>query len=447
MGPGYDGLDGSAGPGLRVGIFGGALDTGNLGVSALGIGSALGVLEARPDTHVTLFDYGKGVRERVLHVNGRPHRVELCGASYSRRYYRASNEQVASLFSRFGLGRLHPLARRIRGMDAVLDVSGGDSFSDLYGEWVFRSVAAPKRLVLESKRPLFLLPQTYGPFRDPTLLSDARILLSAAAMLWARDARSLGVAASILGSDFDERRHRMGVDVAFGLPALERKASERRARETREGNPRSPVFGLNVSGLIYHGSSENDRRFGLALNYRDLVLEIALRLLDVDGSQLLLVPHVVAPCAPKEDDHRACLDLLERLPETLRSRVEVVSPTSDPTEIKGVIGGCDWFCGTRMHACIAGLSQAVPTVNIAYSDKSIGVFETAGEGAAVFDPRKLSAKSVLDGIMATVRGRASTRVRLEGVQEGLKSRWRSQFEDLMRSVESVNRVTSTEESS
>lgn len=427
--------------GLRVGIFGGALDTGNLGVSALGIGSALGVLEARPDAQLTLFDYGNGVRERVLHLNGREHRIELCGASYSRRYYRTSNEQVASLFARLGLGALHPLARRIREMDAILDVSGGDSFSDMYGEWVFRSVTAPKRLVLNCNRPLFLLPQTYGPFSDPAVRRVARSLIGAASMVWARDDRSLDVVANVLGADFDQSRHQTGVDVAFGLPVSESSGSALRGLKYGNVNAPAPVFGLNVSGLIYNGSSASDRRFGLAVSYRDLVRELAIRLLSTERSRLLLIPHVVEPCSYQEDDYRACCDLHARLPEELRTRAEIVTPTLDPTEVKASIGGCDWFCGSRMHACIAGLSQAVPTVNIAYSDKSIGVFETAGEGDAVFDPRELSAEAVLDGIMATVRDRASARVRLEGMQEGLKRRCRAQFHDLMNSVEAVKRLS------
>ena len=39
-----------------------------------------------------------------------------------------------------------------------------------------------------------------------------------------------------------------------------------------------------------------------------------------------------------------------------------------------------------MHATIAALSSAVPTVNFAYSGKALGVFETVEQGASVLMP-------------------------------------------------------------
>ena len=45
---------------------------------------------------------------------------------------------------------------------------------------------------------------------------------------------------------------------------------------------------------------------------------------------------------------------------------------------KAVIGQCDFFIGSRMHACIAALSQGVPCVGVAYSMKFAGVFDTVG---------------------------------------------------------------------
>jgi polysaccharide pyruvyl transferase WcaK-like protein len=38
----------------------------------------------------------------------------------------------------------------------------------------------------------------------------------------------------------------------------------------------------------------------------------------------------------------------------------------------------DFFCGSRMHACIAAVSSGVPTVPISYSRKFTGLFESLG---------------------------------------------------------------------
>ena len=48
----------------------------------------------------------------------------------------------------------------------------------------------------------------------------------------------------------------------------------------------------------------------------------------------------------------------------------------DQSEIKALIGICNIFYGSRLHSCIAALSQSIPTVGISYSTKFKGVYES-----------------------------------------------------------------------
>ncbi len=66
-----------------------------------------------------------------------------------------------------------------------------------------------------------------------------------------------------------------------------------------------------------------------------------------------------------------------------------------PAQLKGIIGQCDFFAGSRLHACIAALSQGIPTVGIAYSDKFAGVFAAVGATDAVVDARAGTAEEML----------------------------------------------------
>jgi colanic acid/amylovoran biosynthesis protein len=78
---------------------------------------------------------------------------------------------------------LAALARRNRWLQAVqeadvaLAVSGGDSFSDIYGLGRFMYVALPQLLVMAVGKPLVLLPQTIGPFAGPTARAIARAIV------------------------------------------------------------------------------------------------------------------------------------------------------------------------------------------------------------------------------------------------------------------------------
>jgi polysaccharide pyruvyl transferase WcaK-like protein len=65
-----------------------------------------------------------------------------------------------------------------------------------------------------------------------------------------------------------------------------------------------------------------------------------------------------------------------------------------------------------MHACIAALSQHIPAVAIAYSDKFIGVLDTIGVPSLVADVRKLETQQVLCVISEALSSRQLLRAQL-----------------------------------
>ena len=72
------------------------------------------------------------------------------------------------------------------------------------------------------------------------------------------------------------------------------------------------------------------------------------------------------------------------------------------TEVKWVISNCDHFCGTRMHACIAAISQGIPTSAIAYSGKTEGVFASVGCESYVIDPREFDSGACSKRLLANI---------------------------------------------
>lgn len=405
------------GPPLRACLFGAALDTSNLGVSALACSIIGGLARLNRPVSVTLFDHGRGLRPARRVVDGRDFAFDLCGLSATRRFYRTESMWNARVRAWLGGLGSEP-ARRIREADVVFDISGGDSFSDLYGQRRFNAVAMCKRMALEQRRPLVLLPQTYGPYRDGRNRRVASDIVRRAAQCWARDPRSFEILRDLLGGDFDPARHFSGVDVAFALPEAEPPRPLPAPLEDwfadREESPASnaggsipfppshpptfpPLLGFNVSGLIYNDPVDMRERYGFKADYRELVHAFLRRVLDESDARVLLVPHVLAPEWAVESDPRACRAVYGYLRESgcdMR-RVAVAPRLDDPSQMKWLIARCDWFCGTRMHACIAGLSSGVPTVGIAYSDKARGVFETCGADALLLDPRTLDAHEAL----------------------------------------------------
>jgi polysaccharide pyruvyl transferase WcaK-like protein len=119
-----------------------------------------------PDAHALVFDHSDGVRRETIFASrpGDGFDVTLCGLNRSKKIYRFNTLSNALALSRFAPA-LSPVLREIEKCQAWLDISGGDSFTDLYGYDRFDSMAAPKELAVRLDKPLILLPQTYGPFQ------------------------------------------------------------------------------------------------------------------------------------------------------------------------------------------------------------------------------------------------------------------------------------------
>jgi colanic acid/amylovoran biosynthesis protein len=379
-------------------LFGAPADTGNLGVSALGESVVRGLQAAGRPIDLTVFDHGWGVRQDAARG------VRLIGARDSRRLHRPESWRrmnVEAVLGRSG----NPGLEAMRGAAAILDISGGDSFTDLYGPKRFRSIAAPKRMAIRLHRPLVLLPQTYGPFREARARARATSILRSSAAVWSRDAASADVVRELLGVDHDPTRHRTGVDVAFALPPDEPPASLRARIDQWQARP---LVGLNVSGLLYN-DSEAAGQYGLRVDYRAAVHEIAARLLR-QGAHVVLVPHVFSPGGRGESDVSASLGVRDAVAGL--GPIDIIEEPMTAGGAKWLISQLDWFCGTRMHATIAALSSQVPVAAVAYSAKTSGVFATCGQAGWVIDARSETTGALVDAVLASYDDREATRASL-----------------------------------
>lgn len=408
-------------------LFGGPTDTGNLGVSALGESTLASIAERRPEAQMLVFDNGRG---RRLGSMGK-WSYARDGAWISRRLHRDESLWSMATSARLGVPPNRNVAA-LRRAQGVLDVSGGDSFTDLYGSKRWQLVTLPKKITLQLGRPLILLPQTYGPYSNLARRRTAADIVARARSAWSRDRDGLEAMKELLGARFDAARHREGVDVAFALPARKPALPDEVLSWVRPPAGGSAVtVGLNVSGLLMNDPSRASAQFGLTVNYPRLMHEVARRLLANAADRLLLVPHVRG--GSDESDDRACARLAADLDEP--SRVRILPSGLDASETKWCIQGLDWLCGTRMHATIAALSSGVPAAAVAYSSKTQGVFETASMGHAVVDARSLDDDDALNLLLECAGSASNDRERLRPHARWLRRRASEQFAEILDSVD------------
>lgn len=407
-----------------------APDTGNQGVTALCL-SALSGLAARDAGPVAVADHGRGLRPGTWGIEG----AQRIGLTHSRRIWRADTLRTVHALIRVG-GGFSQTARTIAGSRAILDVSGGDSFTDLYGPKRFRAMVLTKRLALDARRPLILLPQTLGPFVDPRNRAEAARILRAAHAVWVRDAASHAFLQDILGDAFDPDRHRLGVDMAVGLPSAD--PGDRLCPSVRKWlaeDRDAPVAGLNVSGLLTLEPAAAQIRFGLAQNHPAQIEAAARALLDSDPAlRLVLLPHVHRPPTDAESDLGAAWKLQLRLAGDYPGRVRVLDAPLDAMQLKWCLARFDWFAGARMHATIGAFSSGTPTLGLGYSDKAAGVFAECGIGAEVADLRTHDAAALAERVAASYRDRDALRRRLADVLPTLRRRADSQMDMIVAQI-------------
>jgi len=395
----------SANSQLRISLLGATPDNTNMGVNVLAVGSIKCVINRFPDADISFFDYGKDYSVNIVRLGNREITVPKVNIRFSKKLYLPNNIALLLLLAlvmkwipsaslrKWMLARNRWL-RHLQEADMVLSIAGGDSFSDTYGLVRLLYVSLPQILALVMGRRLLLLPQTIGPFKGALSRMVAQYILKRADRVYARDSHSLAEAVVLRGSAEGADKAAFCYDVGFVVDPIAPASLDITGLATKpEGG--LPLVGLNVSGLLFNGGYTRDNMFGLQADYKNLVYELIDLLIRQKGASVLLVPHVFGNGANSESDWVVCNQVWEGLREKYGPRLGILCGTYDQSELKHIIGLCDFFVGSRMHACIAAVSQGVPAVSVAYSDKFVGVMETIGVESAVADARCLKEREIL----------------------------------------------------
>lgn len=328
---------------INIGILGAPLNSSNMGCLALtysllyvlndicrNIEVTYHIFEYAPDKQSVLILYNK-IEELKGHVY--VHRInKLCKLTSCLRH------PFVSTSSKHILNKC----------DFVIDLTEGDSFTDIYGDERFNIVCGNKSWLINHNIPLILGPQTYGPFNNKQNEDSAFEIISKSYCVIARDQLSAD-----LVNNHIEKEALVTTDLAFQLPfQITKKSSD------------TIKVGLNPSALLVKDKYENTvKSFKLYADYDDYLMKICEYLAHSDY-EVHLIPHV-------QEDYKVC----EKIQLKYNS-FTLHNPSDNPIDIKNVISEMDIFVGSRMHATIAAFSSGVVTIPVAYSRKFKGLYES-----------------------------------------------------------------------
>lgn len=390
---------------MNLAICGADPDNSNRGLGALTFGSMYVLKKLYPNANLYFLDYSKDIvpKGRSYPIAGNSVNVDTIPLRFSWKPFLRNNIFLLVFFAfvvritggRRGVKRLFPVLEQVDKIDICFAISGGDSFSDIYGWRRLLYVVMPQILAILSGKPLVLLPQTIGPFRGACSTLLARFVLENAIKIYSRDEAGVILTRKLLRDAKCHKNVDFCYDLGFLLEPKQCPAVDTFVNALRE--EKCELIGLNVSGLLMAGGYTCKNQFNLRIDYPELVFELVSKLLDRNvQNRVILVSHVFD--SPNESDTEACRKVLQRLGSVYKERTHFIDKELAAPEVKYLIGKCDFFIGSRMHACIGALSQSIVTASLGYSDKFIGVMQSIGLTNTVIDLRENSINEIISKV-------------------------------------------------
>ncbi len=335
---------------MKIGLISHLIRDYNLGCSALAI-SNIALMDK-------MFEYNKVKVEYVVILAETKESIDLkeftnldgyTKNSYSYRTYPRLKPVLKNPF----------LIRKITvfdDLDYVIDLCGGDGYTDNYGLIRLLAESLPVYICKRKHTATVFAPQTIGPFHTFPGKIIAKFILNMLDTIFVRDIASMECCKS-LGL---EKKSKRVIDVAFALPYKENILNNGKFN-----------IGINVSGLLYNGGYNYDNYFKLSFSYRDFIHKLIEMLLSESKIQIHLIPHVIEKGEGVDDDYLICKKIKTQYPNCI-----LPDEFKTASEAKSYISGMDLFTGARMHSTIGAISSGVAVIPIAYSRKFNGLYDT-----------------------------------------------------------------------
>jgi colanic acid/amylovoran biosynthesis protein len=258
--------------------------------------------------------------------------------------------------------KIRPTFRALLEADIVIGIPGGNIYS--YGSGrALLYIAYTMMVAILAGKPLYLLPQSYGPFRyryEKVLFSW---LLSKSRAIMVREPISLKYLCEI---GVPESKCQLLPDMAFAFNQPPDRDVELWLNTSgKKPNHDQPALGVSVIDWGAHHKDFIDQS-----NYEAVIADTLRHFITKYGGLVYLFPQTWGPT--EADDDRIPSDRIANLLPDLEDHVFVINQPVPAEMLKAAYGKMDLFIGTRMHANIFALTEFTPVIAIGYQHKTFG---------------------------------------------------------------------------
>jgi colanic acid/amylovoran biosynthesis protein len=242
-------------------------------------------------------------------------------------------------------------------------------------------------LAIISGKPLYLLPQSYGPFKYQYEKKMLRWVLSRSHSNMVREPVSMDYLISI---GVPKSKCLLLPDMAFAYNPQTKINIEQWFRSKGvDLNNTYPLMGMTIInwGAQYKG-------FDTQLHYEKVIAETIKYFIEKYKGKVILYPQSCGP-TKAEDDRIPSYRVADLLPDTKQNLIVIKDPLP-PSALKSAFGKMDIFIGTRMHSNIFALTEFVPVIAIGYLHKTLGIAHSVGIDRWVIDIKQIDKTQLIE---------------------------------------------------
>lgn len=261
--------------------------------------------------------------------------------------------------------------------DAVVDVSGFVG-SDEFGPRASLDRLREYELAAATGNRIILMPQSWGPLRNPAVRQYVGSLVRMADLVFARERDSLEYLMDLPGIDRD--RIHLSPDIAFQFHGAPVVAGRELLRDYGIAGADRLLIGITPNMRIVERTPGRGQENSY---FRSLVAISRWFLANTDAT-LVLIPHESSP--GRANDPELSAMVADALGEP--RRVVALGAGHSAAEVKAVIASLEFLVASRYHSLVAALSCRTPVGVIGWSHKYDDLMNAAGLADWVSDPAR-----------------------------------------------------------
>ncbi|MGI6264929.1 MAG: polysaccharide pyruvyl transferase family protein [Acutalibacteraceae bacterium] len=225
------------------------------------------------------------------------------------------------------------------------------------------------RLALSMGIPVYVMPNSFGPFNGILVRRMVRKTLSRCRLVYARESISRRMLKRECGIDC-----RVSRDLAMYLEKQSDFDAGRCLEEHGIVARDKPLVGITVRPYRFPGQPDPQERYRA---YCRAITGLVVWLKE-QGYRPVLIEHVYS-----ENYHERDMLCIEEIARAVQERGQTVDVFSDLRlncrQMKAVYGRMDYLVGTRFHSVVFALTEQVPSIAITYGgNKGSGIMRDLG---------------------------------------------------------------------